>query len=113
VIRGRTARHTVGIVSSVDTPNGRGGVTSSWADAPVVLSEGWSIDAGDTTEDTENRTASEVSYTLRGPVSAPVSSRNRLRVFGQDFEVVGDVLTQPGPTSTTSHVLVKVKRAVG
>lgn len=108
MIGGLVARHTLRVQRAPLVDDGRGNQARDWANAEEHDSAGWAIDAGDTSEDNENRDGAAVSYTCRGPFGADILGSDRVELFGSLFEVVGGVLRQPGPSPVTSHVIVKL-----
>lgn len=113
MIGGLVARHTITVQRAPLVDDGRGNMTADWSAAAATLSPGWAIDAGDTTEDIANRDGASASYTLRGPWGSDVRGSDRVLLFGDVFEVVGEVLRQPGPTDATSHLIVRLTRWEG
>lgn len=113
MIGGRVARHTLTIRRAPLVDDGRGNEVHDWEDSSDTESPGWAVDAGDTTEDLDNRDGSSVSYTCRGPIDADIVGSDRVVLFGDVFEVTGNILKQPGPTARTSHAIVRLTRWEG
>lgn len=113
MIGGLVARHTITVQRAPIVDDGRGNETADWSVATETASSGWAIDAGDTAEDLANRDGTSASYTLRGPWSSDVRGSDRVALFGEVFEVVGEVVRQPGPTEATSHLIVRLTRWEG
>jgi hypothetical protein len=114
VIGGLAAKHTLGRHRPVMVPDGRGGEEATWPNPadPAAL-PGWALDAGNTLEDTQNRDGALIQWTARGPYAADVERHDHIIVFGEEFEIDGDVRRQPGPTDLTSHTILLLKRWVG
>lgn len=113
MIGGIVAKQTITIQRAPVIDDGRGNLTPDWSSVTETPSPGWAVDAGDTSEDTTNRDGASVSYTLRGPWNVDVRGSDRVVMFGDVYEVFGDVLRQPGPTQLTSHVIVRLTRWEG
>lgn len=93
--------------------DGRGGVEPDFTDAVSVPLEGWALDAGNTLQDTQNRDGVLIQWTARGPFDADVQHRDRITVFGEQFDIDGTVVRQPGPTPRTSHTILLLRRWEG
>ena len=113
MIGGLVARHTLTVQRAELVDDGRGNMVPDWSQMTSHASTRWAVDAGDTTEDTENRDGASVAYTCRGPWGADILGSDRVVLFGEVFEVFGGVLRQPGPTATTSHVIVRLTNWTG
>jgi hypothetical protein len=113
MIGGLTARHAIEVQRAPLVNDGRGNETYDWGNATSHTSAGWAIDVGETTEDTQNRDGVSIAYTCRGPWDADIRASDRVRLFGETFEVTGGVLRQPGPSRTTSHVIVRLTNWTG
>lgn len=113
MIGGRVARHTLTRVRAPLVDDGRGNQTRDWAHATETDLHGWAIDTGAAGEDTTNRDADSVEYVVRGPYAADIEATDRVRLFGALYEVEGGVLRQPGPSSRTSHTIVRLTRWEG
>lgn len=93
--------------------DGRGGMKRDWAVYQPVTIAGWTVDAGVTIADGQNRDGSLIAYTARGPLLADVEGTDRIVYDGETFEIDGAVLRQEGPTLRTSHCIVLLKRWEG
>lgn len=113
MIGGLVARHALTVRRAPLIDDGRGNEVRDWQSAADHASPGWAIDAGDTTEDTDHRDGSSVSYTCRGPILADVLGSDRVVLFGDEFEVFGNVVKQPGATPVTSHCIIRLTRWEG
>lgn len=114
MIGGLVARHTLTRRRPNRVPDGRGGERLEWPDpsADVAL-PGWSLDAGNTVEDIQNRDGALIQWTARGPFNADVERHDHLFVFGEEYEIDGAVRRQPGPTAMTAHTILLLKRWEG
>ncbi|UGS26326.1 hypothetical protein K8F61_17120 [Microbacterium resistens] len=113
MISGVVARHSITIVRAPLVEDGRGNEARDWEHAAESASAGWAIDVGASGEDTVNRDGSSVAYTLRGPFAADVQATDRVRLFGDLYDVDGGVLRQPGPSPVTSHTIIRLIRWEG
>jgi hypothetical protein len=110
----RVFSHTVGILRPTVAQDSAGDDVVSWAGVVPISSSGWAVGVGDATENNDARDGVTATYTLvkRG-LDVDVRPTDRVRLFGEDYEVDGEVLRQPGPSSLTSHTIVRLKRAEG
>ena len=113
MIGGLASRHTVDIIRGTEVDDGRGGTIIDMSSATRTPSEGWAVDAGDTTENVDGRDSTTVHYTIRGPLTADVRPADQIDLFGIDHEIVGGVLRQPGPTPRTSHTILRLRSVTG
>lgn len=102
-------RHTIDVLRAPLVDDGRGNEDRDWSKAVEHESKGWSIDVGNTAEDTTNRDGDSIEYTLRGPIDADLLASDRVRLMGGLFLVSGAVGRQPGASALTSHSVVKLK----
>lgn len=93
--------------------DGRGGLEADFAGVSPVELDGWALDAGATVKDLQNRDGASISWTARGPITADVERHDRITVFGERFQINGDVVRQPGPTALTSHTILLLERWEG
>jgi hypothetical protein len=113
MIGGLIARHPLTVIRAEATEDRRGDVQRDWATATRTTSDGWAVDAGDTTDLDDGRTGSDVAWTVRGSYAADVVSSDRVELFGQEYDIDGEVLRQPGPSALTSHTIVRLIRIEG
>lgn len=106
-------RHTITRLRPAYVDDGRGGLKADWSVNQPVALPGWQIDAGNTSADTANRDGSLVVYTVRGPFEADVKGDDRITMMGEDFEIDGGVLRQPGVTPRTAHTILRLTRWEG
>lgn len=108
-------RHSIIRRRPVFVDDNRGGVVATWpAEPDEATLTGWSVDAGDTSQDTANRDAASVAYTIRHRgLSVDLLRSDVVVLFGIEYEIEGDILKQPGPSPATSHVIVKLRRWEG
>lgn len=102
------AHHPIVVVRAPWVDDGRGNTTPDWANATETPSLGWAVDAGSTVEDESHRDGSAVEYTIRGPFTADVLATDRVRLLGGLFQISGGVMRQPGPSSLTSHTILRL-----
>lgn len=112
MIGGQVARHSIVVVRAPLVEDVRGAYRD-WSKAVESPSGGWAIDTGAAGEDTTNRDGSSTEYTLRGPFAADIEATDRVRLFGDLYEVSGGVLRQPGATPVTSHTIISLTRWEG
>lgn len=113
MIGGRVARHTITITRAPLVDDGRGNMTADWANATSSPSEGWAVDAGDTTENADGRDSTTAQWTIRGPYGADVVASDHVTLLSVECEIVGAVLPQPGPTPGTSHTILRLRSVTG
>lgn len=113
MIGGLVAQHTIGIVRAPIVDDGRGNETPDWSAAVTTPSAGWAIDAGNTAEDLNGRDSDTAEWTIRGPYAADVRPTDHVELLGVTCTIVGAVMRQPGPTSLTSHTILRLKRVDG
>jgi hypothetical protein len=107
-------RHTVIVKRPVMVDDGRGNTVVDFTDATSTPSDGWAIDAGNTTEDNDGRDSDTAEYTIRGPFTADVLPFDHVLMLGlPEMEIVGAIMRQPGPTSLTSHTILQLKQVDG
>ena len=113
MIAGLTSRHALVRERPTMVDDGRGGQEADFSAAVGVDLPGWALDAGATTRDAQNRDATSIVWTARGPFAADVERHDRIVVFGEQFQIDGDVVRQPGPSAFTSHTILLLKKWVG
>lgn len=114
MIGGLVARHSIIRRRPVMVADGRGGREADWSQPDSQLEiEGWAVDAGNTVEDNQNRDATLLQWTLRGPFDADVQEHDHVMLFGDRFELDGEPRRQPGPSNLTSHTILLLKRWKG
>lgn len=113
MISGLTTRHTIQRERPTMVADGRGGTEADFTGAPLVDLEGWGLDAGNTLRDAQNRDGALAAWTARGPFDADVQRHDRITVFGEQYQINGDVIRQPGPTALTSHTILLLIRWEG
>jgi hypothetical protein len=106
-------RHSIVRKRPAYVSDGRGGTKADWAVNQPVTIRGWQVDAGDTSADIQNRDGSLVVYTIRGPFDADVRGDDRIVLSGEEFEIDGGVLRQPGVTDRTAHCILRLTRWEG
>lgn len=113
MIGGVVARHSMLRARPARVDDGHGNLEDDWSNPDEVTFDGWAVDAGSTAEDLDNREGRRVEYTLRGPIGHDVRAGDRLTWLGDEYRVDGAPLKQPGPSSLTSHQIVKLTRWEG
>lgn len=113
MIKGRTARHTISRERPARVPDGRGGTRSDFTGAASVAIPGWSLDVGASARDMANRDGALIAWTARGPFEADVARHDRVTVYGEQFQINGAVLRQPGPSARTSHTILFLEKWEG
>lgn len=113
MIGGAVARHSIDVLRAPLIDDGRGNRSPDWSNQTETASPGWAIDTAATAEDETHRTGDSISYTLRGPFAADVIATDRVRLFGETFQITGGVLRQPGPSALTSHTIIQLTRWEG
>lgn len=113
MISGLVARHTLTRERPVRVADGRGGEKLDFTAATPVPLAGWALDAGNTVADAENRDGASIEWTARGPFAADVERHDRIVLFGEQYQIVGGVRRQPGPSPLTSHTILLLKRWEG
>ncbi|QPE04129.1 hypothetical protein IT882_13105 [Microbacterium schleiferi] len=93
------------IVRAPRVDDGRGNEAWDWANAVERESEGWAVDVGAGSKDTQNRDGDSIAYTIRGPLDADLRATDRVRLYGVLHEVTGGVGRQMGATARTSHTV--------
>jgi hypothetical protein len=88
-------------------------VPGSWDGAQPVAIGLWAVDAGDTDEDVDAREGTVVEYTVRKRGRADLVESDRVVWDGDVYAIEGAIRWQPGPTSRTSHTIVRLRRAEG
>lgn len=113
MIGGLVARHSLIRERPHLVDDGRGGERKDFTGVIGVELPGWALDAGATTKDAEHRDGAEIVWTARGPFSADVERHDRITVFGEQYQIDGAVVRQPGPSLLTSHTILLLKRWEG
>lgn len=113
MIGGIVARFTLQRERPARVSDGHGGFENDFTDVPLVPLSGWSVDAGATIEDTQNRDGELIQFTVRGPIDSDVQSGDRITYDGDQYQIEGAPMKQPGPSSRTSHVTLLLKRWEG
>lgn len=113
MIGGRVARHTIVIVRAPLVDDGRGNQIPDWGNATRRDSQGWAVDAGDTTENLDGRDSTTATWTIRGPYAVDVVATDHVELLGVECEIVGAVLRQPGPSERTSHTILRLRSVTG
>ena len=110
MIGGPVARHTLTVRRAPLVEDDRGNQERDWANAEETPIPGWALDAGNTSQDLQNRDGSSVEYTARGPFNADVQGSDRVLYAGDVYEITGGVRRQPGPSALTSHSILLLTR---
>jgi hypothetical protein len=113
MIGGLVARFEITVIRPSFVDDGRGGQVEDWNNATRTGSAGWAVDAGDTSEDLDGRSSTTAHWTIRGPFAADVRATDHVGLFGDECEIVGAVLRQPGPSTMTSHTILRLRRVTG
>lgn len=113
MIGGLVARQSIIRARPARVDDGRGNLQDDWSTPTTDTFPGWAVDAGATVEDLTNRDGTRVEYTIRGPIDDDVRAGDRITWLGDEYRVDGAPLKQPGPTSATSHQIVKLTRWEG
>lgn len=113
MISGLVARHPIIRKRPTLVSDGRGGTEPDYTTTTNVTIPGWAADAGNTVEDRTNRDGTSIEWTLRGPHAADVQRHDLVELFGDDYQIDGDVMRQPGPTAATSHTILRLVKWVG
>lgn len=88
--------------------DGRGGVEKDFTGSSVVDLSGWALDAGNTIADRVNRDGASIQWTARGPFDADVERHDQITVLGEQYQIDGAVIRQPGPSPLTSHTILSL-----
>lgn len=107
------ARHTLLRERPARVADGHGGLEDDFTDVPLVPLPGWAVDAGATIEDSQNREGELIRFTVRGPIDADVQAGDRITYDGDQYQIEGAPMKQPGPSSRTSHVILLLRRWEG
>ncbi|MEX1078884.1 MAG: head-tail adaptor protein [Homoserinimonas sp.] len=113
MISGLVARHTLSRERPNRVSDGRGGFEDDWTDVEPVDLKGWALDAGASQEDLQNRDGSLIQYTARGPMTADVQTGDRITFNGEQYQIDGAPVKQPGPSPVTSHIIMLLRRWEG
>ena len=71
---------------------------------------GCSIQPGASAEDVAMRQTTTIDYTIFAPATTDVCSTDRLEIYGEVYEVVGEPQRWNSPTGTISHVKILARR---
>jgi hypothetical protein len=94
--------------------NSRGEVVRSWDSAVDAPLSGWALDAGDTSEVNDGRDGIVRVWTARcRSLTVDLVDSDRVVVFGVEYLIDGAVLRQPGPSSMTSHTILRLVHVDG
>jgi hypothetical protein len=93
--------------------DGRGGLKRDWGTYVPHVIPGWSLDAGITFGDRDNRAGAKIAYTARGPIDADVEETDRIVYAGKTYVIEGGVERQMGVTARTSHCIILLARWKG
>lgn len=93
--------------------NERGDEVADWAAATEHAEDGWIVQALDTAEQLGLRDAVTQRWRALAPVSADVTTKDRIRHAGRVYEVDGEIQPWPTPPGMLQHSELILKRVEG